>query len=73
MKSEYNGYQCFHCGCYAVYWSGDFDFEDYGYEGNGIIHECHCFNCGADITYRVPIEEEPDGNDRETEKTEELQ
>ena len=29
-------------------------FEDYGEEGEGIIHECHCENCGARITYRVP-------------------
>ena len=51
-------YQCFHCLQNTVYWSGDFSFEDYGYEGEGIIHECICANCGARITYMVPIEEE---------------
>lgn len=47
-------YECFHCGMRKVIWDGDFDFSDYGEEGKGIIHECHCENCGARITYRVP-------------------
>ena len=51
-------YECFHCGRRAVIWDGDFDFDDYGEEGAGIIHECHCSNCGARITYRVPIPNE---------------
>ena len=38
-------YECFHCGEKAVIWDGDFDFDDYGYEGEGIIHCCHCTNC----------------------------
>lgn len=48
-------YECFHCGEKSVIWDSDFDYEDYGEEGEGIIHECHCTNCGAQITYRVPI------------------
>ena len=48
-------YQCFHCGEQAVIWDNDFDFEDFDYEGVGIVHLCHCTNCGADIEYRVPI------------------
>lgn len=47
-------YQCFHCGQYKVSWDGDFNSEEYGYEEGGIIHECHCMNCGAQITYYVP-------------------
>lgn len=50
------GYECFNCGHKTVYWSADFDFADYGYEGEGIIHECRCYNCGAEITYAVPAE-----------------
>lgn len=49
-------YQCFHCGKMAVIWDADFDSEDYGYEQDGIIHECHCTNCGAMITYFIPTE-----------------
>lgn len=51
-------YQCFHCGDQAVLWMADFSYEDYGYEGDGIIHECQCSNCGAHITYFVPLDEE---------------
>ena len=49
-------YECFHCGEKSVYWQSDFSFEDYGMEVEGIIHVCHCGNCGADIEYFVPIE-----------------
>ena len=28
-------YQCFHCLNNSVIWSGDFTFEDMGYEGEG--------------------------------------
>ena len=53
-------YECFHCGKKAVIWDGDFSFEDYGKEGEGIIHECHCTNCGATITYEISCDEEKD-------------
>ena len=56
-------YECFHCLQKAVYWCGDFDSEDYGYEEPGIIHECICSNCGARITYFVPIGEEEEENE----------
>lgn len=50
-------YECFNCGERAVIWDNDFSFEDYCYEGDGIVHELHCTNCGASITYLVPFEE----------------
>ena len=46
-------YECFHCGAKAVYWQADFDFADFGYEGEGIVHICTCANCKADIEYRI--------------------
>ncbi len=52
--------QCFHCGENAVIWDSDFDFEDFGYDGKGIVHICHCTNCGAEIEYKIPI---PDGDE----------
>lgn len=56
-------YECFHCGARAVVWQADFDFSDYDLEGKGIVQELCCSNCGADITYRIPIrEEKTDGN-----------
>lgn len=48
-------YQCFHCGINAVIWDNDFSFEDMGLDGEGIVHMCHCTNCGAAITYEIPI------------------
>jgi len=48
-------YECFHCLCKTVGWCSDFDYEDFGYEGEGIVHICHCSNCGADIEYRIPM------------------
>lgn len=51
-------YECFHCGERTVIWDSDFNFEDCGYEGDGIVHMCHCTNCGADIEYRVAIPED---------------
>ena len=53
-------YECFHCLQNTVIWDADFDFSDYGEEGEGVIHECHCTNCGAQITYRVPNVQEGD-------------
>lgn len=51
-------YECFNCGARAVVWQSDFDFSDFGYEGEGIVHICRCTNCGADIEYRVPSDKE---------------
>ena len=51
-------FECFHCLHKSVVWDSDFDFADYGYEGEGIVHVCHCTNCGAEIEYRVPIRSE---------------
>lgn len=58
-------YQCFHCGHMSVIWGGDFDFSDYGLEGEGIIHDCHCTHCGAHITYECPINSESDEESEE--------
>lgn len=51
-------YQCFHCLNNTVCWDCDYNFEDYGYEGEGIVQVLHCANCGAEIEYRIPLEEE---------------
>lgn len=59
-------YECFHCGCRTVIWDADFDFEDFGYEGEGIVHTCHCTNCGAEIEYRIRTDEEGQPDEKET-------
>lgn len=48
-------YECFHCGARSVIWDCDYDFEDFGYDGEGIVQMCHCENCGAEIEYRIFI------------------
>lgn len=53
-------YECFHCGCRSVIWQSDFEFADYGMDGEGIVHICHCANCDADIEYYVPYSNEDD-------------
>lgn len=51
-------YECFHCCTRSVIWDNDFTFEDCGYDGEGLVHFCHCTNCGAEIEYRIPIPDE---------------
>ena len=51
-------YQCFHCGKIAIQWDADFDYDDMGYEGQGVVHIMHCTNCGAEIEYRIPFDED---------------
>lgn len=46
-------YECFHCLSRSVIWDADFDTEDYGYEPGGVVHDCHCENCGAIIQYII--------------------
>jgi hypothetical protein len=46
-------YQCFHCLHDTLCWDCDYDFSDYGYEGEGIVHVLHCNNCGAEVEYRI--------------------
>ena len=53
-------YECFHCCEKTATWLADFDFEDYGIEGQGIVHELICTNCGARITYYVSVPDEDD-------------
>ena len=51
-------HECFHCLAKAVSWDADFNPEDYGIEGEGVIHICHCNNCGAEIQYTILDKEE---------------
>lgn len=53
-------YECFHCLERAVIWDNDFNSEDYGYEPGGLVHVCHCTNCGAQILYLLLPDEEED-------------
>lgn len=61
-RAEANGsvYRCFNCGEMAVGWYASFTFEDCGYMGDGIVHMCKCRNCGAEIEYRIRLDEDED-------------
>ena len=50
-------FECFHCGERAVIWQNDYAFDDYGIEGEGVVHDLRCSNCGAVITYEVPVDD----------------
>lgn len=49
-------WRCFHCGG-KVIWNSDFDFSDYGYEGEGIVQNYTCSKCGAEYEVRTAITE----------------
>lgn len=55
-------YECFNCLHNSVIWEADFDFDDYGLDGAGVVHECRCLNCGARITYECPCDNLDDEN-----------
>lgn len=60
--------KCFLCGG-KVFWQSDFDFEDYGYEGKGIVQNFACPKCGAEYEVRSAFKdadiEEPQIDDRQ--------
>lgn len=58
-------FECFHCLKRAVVWDADFDPEDYMIEGEGIVHNCHCTNCGAEIQYVILDKEEDESSDNQ--------
>lgn len=56
-------YECFHCGANTVIWDCDFSYEDFGYEGEGIVQVLHCENCGAYIEYHIDCGESDERED----------
>lgn len=50
--------KCYNCGSQAVIWDNDFDFSDFGYEGDGIVQVYHCMECGTQYELRIPSEVE---------------
>lgn len=48
------------CGmCYSpLIWQCDYDFEDFGYEGEGIVGCAVCSGCGAEVEFRLKTNEE---------------
>lgn len=55
-------YRYFDCGSDSVGWKNDYDFQDFGYEGQGLVRIFVCKNCGAEIEYRCPIDHDDKEN-----------
>lgn len=51
--------KCWFCNSELI-WGADFDFEDYGYEGEGIVATLSCSNeeCGAQVECAQPHNKE---------------
>tara|TARA_R100001463_G_scaffold65433_2_gene118712 strand:- start:4487 stop:4639 length:153 start_codon:yes stop_codon:yes gene_type:complete len=49
--------KCYHCKTELI-WGGDFTYEDYGLDGEGIVSNLSCPNkkCGAYIEVYLPIQ-----------------
>lgn len=56
--------KCYHCGQESVIWDNDFSFEDYGYDGEGIVSVYHCCTCGATIEVNIPLIKEEEELDK---------
>tara|TARA_R100001530_G_scaffold84728_3_gene59038 strand:- start:193 stop:378 length:186 start_codon:yes stop_codon:yes gene_type:complete len=47
---------CWHCNSELI-WGGDHDYEDYGFEGEGIVTNLSCTNCPAETYVHLPIDD----------------
>ena len=47
--------KCWHCGEDMI-WGGDFDYEDYGLEREGIVSNFSCSNCKATAEVYLPLD-----------------
>ena len=46
---------CFHCMQPTICWDSDFTGDEvYGNgDTDGLVHMCHCSNCGAEVQYYI--------------------
>jgi|TARA_Y100001963_G_C6669958_1_gene394606 hypothetical protein len=56
---------CWHCGS-KVIWGGDFDYEDYGIDREGIVSNLSCSKCRAYYECYLDLEENKDEEKRLT-------
>ena len=49
--------KCWHCRADMI-WGADFDYEDYGYSGEGIVSSFSCSNCEATAEVCLPFNNE---------------
>ena len=46
--------KCWHCNKELI-WGGDYDYEDYGMEGEGIVSNFSCKKCDATYECYLPL------------------
>ena len=56
--NEGGNFECFCCGRRSVIWGGEHSYEDYCMEGDGIVGNYHCTNCGAEFLCFTSNEED---------------
>ena len=47
----------------GVIWNCDYDFDDFGLDGDGIVQVFHCSSCGAEIEYYISFNEDEEDVD----------
>lgn len=55
--------KCYNCGSRTV-WQNDFDFEDYGAEGEGIVTVWLCPNRGSTHEVYIPLGGDDDSDNK---------
>jgi len=56
--------KCFICGEEKVIWNADNDLEDFDEEGEGIVSEYTCMNCGASYVIYQRFAKEDENADK---------
>ena len=52
-----NKMKCWHCKN-ELTWGGDFDYEDYGLSGKGMVSNLSCSKCDAHVEVYLPLDYE---------------
>ena len=47
--------KCWHCKNELI-WNADFNYEDYGLSGYGVVSNLSCSKCGAHVEVYLPLE-----------------
>ena len=58
--------ECWHCK-EDVIWGGEFDYEDYGLEGEGIVSNFSCSSCEATYECYYPFPGMPENENKKKE------
>ena len=57
MEGAGKAMNCWHCKAELI-WNSDFNFEDYGLEGEGIVTHLSCPECPVNVDVFLPTDEE---------------